>query len=184
MTGGEATLMGRFIFETARLRARCIRPDDSDAMFDVYGDAGAMRWVDDGTPITRTECERWIRVTLRNYEVRGYGMFALLDHQSSEVIGFCGLVHPGGQPETEIKYALKRHFWGKGLATEAVTALLAWAADRLGIDRIIATVDPENTASQRVLLKAGMRAAGIRRNDDGSVTQLFEWNGFASDADQ
>ncbi len=175
--------MGRFIFETARLRARCIRPDDSDAMFDVYGDAGAMRWVDDGTPITRTECERWIRVTLRNYEVGVRHVCPARSPiiRSDRLLRACS---SGGQPETEIKYALKRQFWGKGLATEAVTALLAWGADRRGIDRVIATVNPENTASQRVLLKAGMRAVDVRSNDDGSVTQLFAWDASASDADQ
>lgn len=176
--------MSPFITETARLRARHIGPDDVDAMFEVYGDAEAMRWVDDGSPITRAECEHWIRVTLNNYEVRGYGMFALLDHESSEVVGFCGLVHPGGQTEAEIKYALKRKFWGKGFATEAVAALLPWGADRLGIDHVIATVAPENMASQRVLLKAGMRAMGIRKNDDGSVTQMFGWRVSSIDADR
>jgi ribosomal-protein-alanine N-acetyltransferase len=176
--------MKPLIFETARLRAHRIGPEDVDAMFGVYGDAQAMRWVGDGNPLTRAECEKWIRVTLKNYEARGYGMFALLDHESAEIIGFCGLVHPGGQTEAEIKYALKRSFWGKGLATEAVTALLAWAADRLGINHVIATVDPENMASRRVLVKAGLRAANLRTNDDGSVTQIFEWNASPSDADR
>jgi ribosomal-protein-alanine N-acetyltransferase len=176
--------MKPLIFETARLRARRIGPEDADAMFDVYGDAQAMRWVGAGSPITRAECEDWIRVTLNNYENRGYGMFALLDHESAEIIGFCGLVHPGGQTEAEIKYALKREFWGKGLATEAVIALLAWGANRFGINQVIATVDPENMASRRVLVKAGLRAANLRTNDDGSVTQIFEWNASPSDADR
>ena len=176
--------MKPLIIETARLRVRRIGPEDVNAMFEVYGDAEAMRWVDDGSPITRAECEDWIRVTRKNYEVGGYGMFALLDHESSEIIGFCGLVHPGGQTGVEIKYALKREFWGKGLATEAVKALLAWGADCFGINHVIATVDPENKASQRVLLKAGLQAVDPRTNDDGSITQVFEWNASPSDADR
>lgn len=144
-------------------------------MYSVYSDAEAMRWVGDGRPITREECHHWIKVTLNNYAVRGYGMFALQDRSSSEVIGFCGLVHPRGQEEAEIKYALGREFWGRGLATEAVRAVLAYGAAELGIDYVIATVAPENRPSHRVLLKAGMRHGELRENEDGSVTQIFEW---------
>lgn len=83
-------------------------------------------------------------------------MFALVDPQSDGVIGFCGLVHPGGQSEVEIKYAFLRSHWGRGLASEAVLALLKYASNALAIDRVIATVAPENLASQRVLEKAGL----------------------------
>ena len=144
-------------------------------MFSVYSDAEAMRWVGDGRPLARDECDRWINVTLNNYRVRGYGMFALQQRDSDEVIGFCGLVHPRGQEEVEIKYALRRDFWGQGLATEAVRAMLDYGATELGIDYVIATIAPENRASHRVLLKAGMQHGDLRENEDGSVTELFEW---------
>ena len=65
------------IFITPRLIARHINADDLEAMFDVYSDADAMRWVDDGQPITLAECKQWIEVTSQNYLTRGYGMTAL-----------------------------------------------------------------------------------------------------------
>ena len=40
---------------------------------------------------------------------------------------------------------------------------------------VVATAAPENLASHRVLRKAGLADAGLRRNDDGSVTQCFAW---------
>src|SRR5579871_739561 len=144
------------VFETLRLIARQIQPDDVEAMLAVYGDAEAMRWVGDGQPLDRAQCEQWVTVTHRNYATRGYGMYALVERQSGAVIGFCGLVHPGGQPEAEIKYALRREFWGQGFATEAAAALLRHGATVHGIDSIIATVAPPHRASQRVLIKAGM----------------------------
>src|SRR5579871_739553 len=116
--------MTPIVFETLRLIARQIQPDDVEAMLAVYGDAEAMRWVGDGQPLDRAQCEQWVTVTHRNYATRGYGMYALVERQSGAVIGFCGLVHPGGQPEAEIKYALRREFWGQGFATEAAAALL------------------------------------------------------------
>jgi [ribosomal protein S5]-alanine N-acetyltransferase len=144
-------------------------------MLGVYGDPEVVRWVGDGEPLDRALCEKWIAVTHQNYATRGYGMFALVQRESGQVVGFGGLVHPGGQPEAEIKYALHRSSWGQGFATEAASALLAYGASVFGLTEIIATTAPENEASHRVLLKAGMARGALRENDDGTFTQLFVW---------
>ncbi len=167
--------MTDIVFETARLQARRLHLTDVDTMLGVYGDQEVVRWAGDGKPLSRALCEKWVEVTLNNYATRGYGMFALVDRESGEVVGFAGLVHPGGQPEAEIKYALHRSRWGQGFATEAATALLSYGAARFGLAEVIATAAPENGASHRVLLKAGMQRVGLRENDDGTFTQLFVW---------
>ena len=168
--------MAEVAFETPRLVARRLEPADREPMLAVYGDAEAMRWVGDGTPLTPEECERWLAVTAENYLRRGYGMFALVERASGEVVGFCGLVHFNGRVEPEIKYALRRSAWGRGLATEAARALLDYGASAHGLQSVIATVDPDNHASQRVLAKAGMQRGALRNDEDGSQTQLFHWH--------
>ena len=161
------------MIETARLRIRRIVPSDVDAMHAVYGDAESMRYVGDGQPLSREGCEKWIGITLNNYAVRGYGMFALEERASGRVVGFAGLVHPGGQDDAELKYALGRPDFGQGYATEAAIALLGYGRTVIEGGRIIATADPENLASHRVLAKAGMQPAPPRRNEDGSTTLVF-----------
>lgn len=163
------------IFRTPRLVARRLGPADATAMHVIYGDPEAMRWVGDGKPLDLAQCEQWVNVTHRNYAARGYGMFALVSRMSGDVIGFCGLVHPDGQTEAELKYALHRAAWGQGLASEAAAAMLAAGASLFGIERVIATTAPENLASHRVLLKAGMRRGPVLDNEDGSTTQVFAW---------
>lgn len=170
------------LFDTPRLRVRRLSHDDLDALFAVYGDADAMRWVGDGQPLSRERCAEWIAVTQRNYALRGYGMSALVERGSGRIVGFCGIVHPGGQAQAEIKYALRREDWGRGLATEAAAGMLAYAARAFGLRRIVATAAPDNLASHQVLAKAGLRRAGLRRNEDGSDTQLFVWEPDASAA--
>ncbi len=145
--------MSQVVFETERLVARRLEPGDEIAMLEVYGDAEAMRWVGDSVPLTAEQCERWLVVTAENYRLRGYGMFALVERASARVVGFCGLVHPAGQAEAEAKYAFARGAWGRGLATVA----------------------PDNAASQRVLLKAGMRQGAQRAEEDGTRTLRFSW---------
>lgn len=163
------------LFTTPRLQVRHWRDDDLPALMAVYANADAMRWVGDGQPISEAECRRWLEVTHRNYAVRGYGMFALEEVLGGAIIGFAGLVHPGGQPEAELKYALMRQCWGRGFATEAARGLLAYGAREHGLRRIIATTAPENHASHRVLEKAGMQRGELVTEEDGSLTLLFSW---------
>jgi RimJ/RimL family protein N-acetyltransferase len=172
--------MAESVFETPRLLVRKLESADLDAMLGVYGDPEVVRWVGDGVPLDRATCARWIEVTHKNYATRGYGMFTWVERESGAVVGFGGLVHPDDQPEAEIKYALHRTHWGRGFATEAATAILAYGAARFGLAEAIATTAPENQASHRVLLKAGMRRGALRRNEDDTFTQFFVWHAAAT----
>lgn len=156
------------------------RDSDLPDVLAVYGDADAMRWVGEGKPLSREESIKWLEVTRTNYEKRGYGMFAVEEQKSQGVIGFCGIVHPGGQTEPEIKYAFRRSQWGRGFATEAVAGLISYAAATHRLRHIIATVALANVASQRVLLKAGMTRGKVRDEDDGGKVQLFYWRPIGS----
>lgn len=163
------------IFQSERLWCRRWISDDFASLLKVYSDLDAMRWVGDGRPLTHSACHEWFKVTAANYAKYGYGMFTLIEPQSGLVIGFAGLVHPGGQPEAEIKYALDRAYWGRGLASEAVPQLLQYGALVHGLKHIIATVAADNLASQRVLTKAGMMLKDQYLDEDGATTLVFQW---------
>ncbi|MBA8878175.1 GNAT family N-acetyltransferase [Phyllobacterium myrsinacearum] len=62
-------------------------------------------------------------------------------------------------PDIEIGWRLNRHAWGKGYATEAARALVVHAFEHVGVERIIAAIHPDNTASMHVAEKMGLRAA-------------------------
>lgn len=168
--------MRKVAFTTQRLIAHYWTGAEIEALLAVYGDTDAMRWVGDGCAITRAQCEQWTHVTLANYAKHGYGMYALEEKATGSTIGFCGIVHPGGQAEAEVKYALLRSHWGRGLATEAVIGLLDYGIQTHGLRHITATTAPENVASHRVLLKAGLTRGELRDNGDGTLTQFFVWS--------
>ncbi len=167
------------LYPTVRLLVRQLTSEDAEDLFRVYGDAEAMRYVDDGEPIPRADCDRWIAVTHANYERYGYGMSALVLRATGATIGFCGLVHPGGQAEAELKYALARSAWGRGLATEAAGGMIEYGSRSFGLERIIATTAPGNGPSHRVLTKCGMRRIEDRLEDDGSPIWVFAWEAAA-----
>ncbi len=161
------------VFASARLRCRHWVAGDRAALLEVYGDADAMRWVGDGTVLSEVDADRWMSVTARNYARRGYGMLALEDRATGQVVGFAGIVHPNDQPEAEVKYALARAWWGRGLATEAVRHLLEVAGPRYGLTDVIATVAPAHAASHRVLAKAGLTRRADRVEAAGTRTLVF-----------
>lgn len=163
------------VFETDRLVVRRWRNSDLTSLMAVYGDREAMKWVGDGQALTQALCAEWLIVTNRNYQKYGYGMFAVELKSESRVVGFCGIVHPGGQEAAECKYAYLRQFWGQGIASEALAGLIDYGVNTHGIRRMIATTAPQNIASHRVLLKSGMARGELRNNEDGSFTQVFEY---------
>lgn len=63
--------------------------------------------------------------------------------------------------EIEIGYILKETAWGKGYATEACKRLLKFAFEQSPLTEVVAVIDEENSASQNVLLKSGLRSVGL-----------------------
>lgn len=157
------------LFQTDRLDARRWTAADLPSIHAIYADPIAMRFVGDGSPLDQDRCRAWLEVTDRNYERRGYGMFALEERETGEVVGCGGLVHPDDQPEAEMKYAFRRTHWRRGLASEAVPAILHHAHRDLGLKRIIATVAKEHGISRRVLRSAGLLPIGERSDERGII---------------
>jgi RimJ/RimL family protein N-acetyltransferase len=147
-----------FVLSTERLILRHFHILDAGAMSRVFGDPEVMRF-GDGIQ-THEWVQAWLHTCLeRYYREWGFGPFAVLEKHSRSVIGYCGLFYfpdIDGQPEVEIGYRLARSAWGKGYATEAAGAVRDFAFQTLGIQRLIALIDPCNVASIRVAAKLGM----------------------------
>jgi RimJ/RimL family protein N-acetyltransferase len=127
-------------------------------MVQVFCDPEVMRF-SDGLK-TREWIHKWLHTCLeRYYQIWGFGPYAVVERQSQRVLGYCGLfLFPelDGQTEVEIGYRLMRSAWGKGYATEAVGTVRDYAFNILSLKRLIAIIDPSNTASIRVAEKIGM----------------------------
>lgn len=162
-----------FLFETERLFVRRLTNDDVPAMMAIYADRETVRFVGDSEPINLEDCTKWIDVTDRNFERRGYGMVGLESKDSHEIVGCAGIVHPDQQLEAEVKYAFRKDQWGKGLATEAIRGLVEWGRQTHNLKELIATVAPGNIPSQNVLSKVGFTLREIEDNEDGSQTQVW-----------
>ena len=154
------------VVETDRLLVREWTTVDAEAAFAVYGDPDVSRYLG-GTgepdPDVASRRERLARIVARYPEWNGLGFWAVVEKAGGEVIGGAELVPLEGGPEVEVGYHLRRDRWGRGYATEVTKALIAYGFERVGLDRIVAVAYPENVASHRVLLKAGLTHLGRRR---------------------
>jgi RimJ/RimL family protein N-acetyltransferase len=95
------------------------------------------------------------------YERHGFGLWLLSRRSDGAPVGMCGLLRRETLPDVDVGYALMPEFWGRGYAFEAVDATLRHGAKAFGLTRVIGVVSEGNTASIRVLEKAGMRFEGM-----------------------
>jgi RimJ/RimL family protein N-acetyltransferase len=151
----------RVILETSRLRLREFFPQDADALAAVLGDPVAMQWYP--APFDRKDVEEWIERNRSRYQSDGYGLWAMVLKDSAELIGDCGcfLREIDGRNSIEIGYHVRRDYWGRGYATEAARACMQYAFAKLGVDRVISLIRPENVQSVRVAEKNGLTCEKI-----------------------
>lgn len=144
------------LFETERLLYRLLQKDDMPKLHTILSDPEVMKYSVRGVcdePAT-TDFIEWSQ---KCYELHAMGPLALVDRQSRELIGFCGVspeeVH--GVEEFDLGYRLSRRYWGNGLATEAAQAVMKYAFGLKNIESILAVIEPNNIASIRVAEKVG-----------------------------
>lgn len=150
--------------ETDRLILRKMRLEDAEAMFAYASDPEVTRYVIWATHRTIEDSRAFLELTVSSY-ASGEGLdWGIVYKGDEKFIGTCGFVgHSPEHARAEIGYVLSRRYWGRGLAPEAVRALIRFGFERMDLNRIEARCIAGNTASARVLEKAGMTYEGTLR---------------------
>jgi ribosomal-protein-alanine N-acetyltransferase len=157
--GAESGDDARVELETARLRLRPFTAADQEAIHAVYSDPQVMRYVGHGAHRSMAETERALRVYADILASHGYSFLAVVERDGGGLVGDAGLNPLAGRgPDIELGYTVARAAWGRGYATEVGRALVEHAFATLGVPRVVAQVEPANSASRHVLEKLGMTA--------------------------
>ena len=148
------------ITETERLILREFTLDDAEDFYRIYTDTETMRFQIVPENYTVGVERYYLGKHIENYyRTIGFGLWAVILKENNRLIGRCGLVcQPleGGE-EIEVSYLIEREFWNQGFASEAAGATLKLGFEKYNLSRIVAFIDPRNTASARVAKKIGMR---------------------------
>lgn len=164
--------------QTARLILRGHRLEDLEGSRTMWGDPSVTRHIG-GRPFTGEEV--WGRLLRHpgHWALMGFGYWVVREKDSGRFVGEVGFadlhrdIIPSLEGVPEIGWVLSPPFHGKGLATEAARAAIAWCEDHIGAARTVCIIDPENRASIAVAAKCGYREFA-RTTYHGSPAILFE----------
>lgn len=157
-------------FATARLRLRPRAIEDLDTSIAINSDPEVMRFLGDVWPPERQRVH--LSTQIATDFGPGLGYWSLFERGSDEMLGWVLLVPLPRTEDVQIGYRLRRDAWGRGLATEAATTIMAHGLQTLKLPAIAAVVHPANLASQRVLAKLGLADVGTYEAG-GKVERLY-----------
>jgi RimJ/RimL family protein N-acetyltransferase len=144
--------------ETPRLILRVPHKSDLDPWAAMMEDDEVARFIGGAAP--RSVTWRGLMTMIGAWHAYGFGMFSVLEKGTGRWVGRLGPWVPEGWPGPEIGWAIVGDCWGRGYATEGAAAATEWAFDRLGWDRVIHSIHPDNRASQGVARRLGSRNLG------------------------
>ncbi|HMJ46454.1 MAG TPA: GNAT family N-acetyltransferase [Ferruginibacter sp.] len=142
--------------ETLRLYLREFREEDATGMYLLNNDEDVIRFTEDRPFVSLEEAASLIR-NYDQYSKYHCGRLTVLLKNTGEYAGWCGLKYDEDANETNLGFRFMKSLWNNGYATEAAIACIDYGFSKLKTGRITGRVLRENTASVKVLQKAGLQ---------------------------
>lgn len=138
---------------------RPLRISDLHDIHAIWTDPHVRKYLFDDHIISLETALVEIKKSLQSFEKHRYGLWAVfLDKsRSGKMIGFTGFRPFHDPPELQLLYGLLPKYWGKGHATALAKIMIKYAFDELHFNEVLASGDAPNSASIRVMQKAGMK---------------------------
>jgi RimJ/RimL family protein N-acetyltransferase len=147
--------------ETEQLVLRRFEESDGDAFAAVWADPDVWPELRPDGPVEEAVARARLRDHLDHWREHGFGLWAAEERASGEVAGWIGPAHPTFVPElareVEIGWALRRPFWGRGLASEGARAAVLATFEHVAPPRVISLIRRLNERSLAVARGLGMR---------------------------
>ncbi len=165
---------------TERLILRAHRLEEFEDYADFWRQNDLMRFVGGEPPSREQTWARFLRYTGMWHHL-GFGFFAIEERGSGRFVGEAGFLdsHRDMNPTTEgtleTGWAISPPLQGKGYATEAIRATIAWADGTFTDRRMTCIIDPENTPSLRVAEKVGFQRIGETFYKGRTNVMLERW---------
>lgn len=150
--------------ETPSLIMRKMVPEDYRDMYEYSRQDSVTRYLLWKSHPSPEYTHKYLKFVQGQYRSGDFYDWAIELKSTGKMIGTCGFTkfdYPNNC--AEIGYVINPDFWGRGYATEAVSAVLKFGFLRLGLNRIEARYIIGNEASRRVMEKNGMTFEGIHK---------------------
>ncbi|TQR17945.1 GNAT family N-acetyltransferase [Psychrobacillus soli] len=153
------------VIETKRLILREVTTDDANDMLTYLSDENVVKPM--GLEPFQTVEDVWDEISwYKSIYEEGTGIrWGITLKDSGKVIGSCGFLNKLTKHyRTEIGYELSKDYWGIGVASEALEAVVKYGYHHLQLERIEALIEPTNIPSQRLVEKQGFIREGLLRH--------------------
>ena len=159
--------------ETERLRLRPLAEADVAVVAQIWTDPLVTHYM--GGPRKFEEVCESLAQDLRIEPPPRFDLWPVVEKASGQIVGHCGIIDKvvDDQPEFELVYVFAKSVWGQGYASEIAAALKACAFQQLGLARLVALVDPGNSASERVAVKVGMHHEKDTHRPGGKIVRVY-----------
>lgn len=144
----------QIVAETDRLILREFDVKDAEAFYNLNNNPEVLKFTGDDPFASISEAEQFIK-NYDQYQLNGYGRWAVIEKVSGKFIGFSGL-KLNEQGDVDLGFRFFQEQWGKGYATESAIACMKIGFEQYKVDAIIGRADQNNIASVKVLEKLGM----------------------------
>lgn len=147
------------IADTRRLIIREITERDIPEIYRIYQDPAVRQYIDNIEDYLEEEMEKQRAYIQNVYSFYGYGLWGVYSKTSHKLIGRCGIENQviDNREEIALSYLLDKEHWGYGYALECCRAVFRYAAEELGIERIVALIRKDNIRSLHTAQKLDMK---------------------------
>ena len=146
------------VLETENLILRQISPNDDHEVFELRSNPETMKFIPRPLAETIEDAQKFITECTTSIEKNELINWAIASKKEDKLIGMIGFFRM--QPENfrgEVGYILNPNFHGKGIMKEALDKALQFGFRTLNFHSIEAVIDPKNTASENLLVKANFK---------------------------
>ncbi|MCM3772869.1 MULTISPECIES: GNAT family N-acetyltransferase [Priestia] len=141
--------------ETNRLLIRKFKYEDWQDVYEYTSDADVMKYIPEGV-FSKDDAKKFVNENMK----RNNENFPVVLKNKKIIIGHIVFFNCFGDHTYEIGWVFNSEYHQKGYASEAAKAVMDYAFNTMKLHRIIATCQPENTPSYRVMENVGMRREG------------------------
>ncbi len=175
---------------TPRLRLEAWRDDFEESLVRLSSDPRVMRYIRNGDTWDTERAAQRHQAHLTHWADHGFGWRGIIGGDGAflgvAALNRLGPAVPGvDESATEIGWWIAPDAWGRGIATEAATAIRDEAFARLGTETLVGRYQPANEASGRVMIKLGMSLHGDIETPGERTVRVYtlgrrEWEGRTS----
>ena len=160
--------LGTVRIETQRLILRRFVREDARTMYDNWAsDPEVTKYLTWPTHENPSVSEWVVNDWISHYEEPEHYQWAIELKELGQPIGSISVVSRNDKARlVHIGYCIGKPWWGRGIMTEALGAMLAFFFEQVGVNRVELRHDPNNPGSGAVMRKCGLRFEGIMRQAD------------------